>query len=388
MSKDEIKKDVKSRLWNDRYGRVCFKTLIAGEEKVVLNIEDVSDYADAMFDAGARSERERPIPYKGEKLSGRDILIWNAAQKDVFAQVAPCGKDFGLHGESGYLMPVICGKSHIAADGSIFLCDYCKGRAAERTIKQKTYDEQTPAEAMKVLLDRCEEAKLEGSLEAATQIIWMIEKELKDTRDATRGDKAGTFQLEHLPIEAQAEYASLGLLIIDIKSTFGLLDEPVEKRFSRLLKDSRSSGIGGQVDSAGSDGTVNRVKVRQADVDSASHRPNLQVDTWQDGRDKAVFRPFSLDGCGETIQLKSGEKVGCGEVDFADKPILCPSCVKMSVNNTFPPPKGGDDSRKVSRVELIDDLKGMRYSRWDCEVELSYQDDGRTLKIFVKEAQR
>lgn len=46
---------------------------------------------------------------------------------------------------------------------------------------------------------------------------------------------------------------------------------------------------------------------------------------------------------------------------------------------------------KVSRVEVIDHSKtfeqggGRRFVKMDClEVELSYQDDGRTLKIFVK----
>jgi len=38
---------------------------------------------------------------------------------------------------------------------------------------------------------------------------------------------------------------------------------------------------------------------------------------------------------------------------------------------------------KVTRFEVIDE-DGRIYTRWDCEIELSYQDEGRTLKVFVK----
>ena len=36
----------------------------------------------------------------------------------------------------------------------------------------------------------------------------------------------------------------------------------------------------------------------------------------------------------------------------------------------------------VTRLEVIDN-NGRQYVMWDCKVELSYQDDGKTLKIFV-----
>lgn len=42
-----------------------------------------------------------------------------------------------------------------------------------------------------------------------------------------------------------------------------------------------------------------------------------------------------------------------------------------------------DDNSKVTRLEVIDE-KGRLLTKWDCSVELSYQDDNRTLKIFVK----
>lgn len=48
------------------------------------------------------------------------------------------------------------------------------------------------------------------------------------------------------------------------------------------------------------------------------------------------------------------------------------------------------ETKKVTRVEVIDHTKdgeGRAFVKWqdNLEVTLSYQDDGRTLKIFLKE---
>ena len=40
------------------------------------------------------------------------------------------------------------------------------------------------------------------------------------------------------------------------------------------------------------------------------------------------------------------------------------------------------DNSKVTRFEVIDE-KGRAYTKHNCKIELSYQDDGRTLKVFV-----
>ena len=42
------------------------------------------------------------------------------------------------------------------------------------------------------------------------------------------------------------------------------------------------------------------------------------------------------------------------------------------------------DSEKVTRFEVIDN-GGRVYTKYDVNIELSYQDDWRTLKIFVNE---
>jgi len=40
------------------------------------------------------------------------------------------------------------------------------------------------------------------------------------------------------------------------------------------------------------------------------------------------------------------------------------------------------DILKITRFEVIDE-SGRLYTRHNCKVELSYQDDGRTLKVFL-----
>lgn len=44
----------------------------------------------------------------------------------------------------------------------------------------------------------------------------------------------------------------------------------------------------------------------------------------------------------------------------------------------------GDDL-EPNRFEVIDET-GRAYSRWGVDIELHYQDDGRTLKVFVTES--
>ena len=42
--------------------------------------------------------------------------------------------------------------------------------------------------------------------------------------------------------------------------------------------------------------------------------------------------------------------------------------------------------RRITRFEVIDHRSGAtvhRWSEWNVNVELSYQDDGRTLKVFL-----
>jgi hypothetical protein len=42
---------------------------------------------------------------------------------------------------------------------------------------------------------------------------------------------------------------------------------------------------------------------------------------------------------------------------------------------------------EVTRVEVIDE-NGRVYTKWNCSVELSYQDNGRTLKLFINPKQK
>jgi len=49
-------------------------------------------------------------------------------------------------------------------------------------------------------------------------------------------------------------------------------------------------------------------------------------------------------------------------------------------------PDGIYPEPEVTRVEVIDE-NGRVYTKWNCSVELSYQDNGRTLKLFIKQNQ-
>jgi hypothetical protein len=44
------------------------------------------------------------------------------------------------------------------------------------------------------------------------------------------------------------------------------------------------------------------------------------------------------------------------------------------------------DNSKVTRFEVIDE-NGRVYTKHNCTIELSYQDDSRTLKVFIKNKQ-
>lgn len=45
------------------------------------------------------------------------------------------------------------------------------------------------------------------------------------------------------------------------------------------------------------------------------------------------------------------------------------------------------EPEKVTRVEVIDET-GRVFTRWNTSIELAYQDDGRTLKVFVQPSRR
>jgi hypothetical protein len=44
------------------------------------------------------------------------------------------------------------------------------------------------------------------------------------------------------------------------------------------------------------------------------------------------------------------------------------------------------DNSKLTRFEVIDE-NGRVYTKHNCTIELSYQDDSRTLKVFIKNKQ-
>ncbi len=56
---------------------------------------------------------------------------------------------------------------------------------------------------------------------------------------------------------------------------------------------------------------------------------------------------------------------------------------KIDVISTGPNTVINAGLENVTRIEVIDE-SGRAYSKWDCKVEVSVQDGGRTLKLFVE----
>ncbi len=78
---------------------------------------------------------------------------------------------------------------------------------------------------------------------------------------------------------------------------------------------------------------------------------------------------------------KMGENFATTHEDVSDK--LGKYLVNACFQDGYIQCQKDNDTSKVTRVEVVDET-GRVYSKWDCSVELSYQDDGRTLKVFVK----
>jgi len=56
------------------------------------------------------------------------------------------------------------------------------------------------------------------------------------------------------------------------------------------------------------------------------------------------------------------------------------------LNANYNPPvqeQTSNDTSKVTRFEVIDE-KGRVYTNYNCNIELSFQDENRTLKVFIK----
>lgn len=81
----------------------------------------------------------------------------------------------------------------------------------------------------------------------------------------------------------------------------------------------------------------------------------------------------------EIEQLANDHWEGCDGCDANDKYFFIKGfgCAYRQLQEDM------SDISKVTRVEVID-TNGRVYQKWNCNVELSYQDDGRTLKVFIK----
>lgn len=66
-----------------------------------------------------------------------------------------------------------------------------------------------------------------------------------------------------------------------------------------------------------------------------------------------------------------GESLGIKINDLQRLKMLADNCQEDMADNS-----------KVTRFEVIDE-NGRRYRKHNCTIELSYQDDSRTLKVFI-----
>jgi hypothetical protein len=67
------------------------------------------------------------------------------------------------------------------------------------------------------------------------------------------------------------------------------------------------------------------------------------------------------------------------KVFLSDKTLWYAKLIPTKQNEEY---ENMDKNKKVTRIEVID-KQGRQYVKWNCSIELSYQDDDRTLKIFV-----
>jgi hypothetical protein len=72
---------------------------------------------------------------------------------------------------------------------------------------------------------------------------------------------------------------------------------------------------------------------------------------------------------------KYGESLGISINDLQRLKMLADNCQEDMADNS-----------KVKRFEVIDE-NGRMYTKHNCTIELSYQDDRRTLKVFITNKQ-
>jgi hypothetical protein len=63
----------------------------------------------------------------------------------------------------------------------------------------------------------------------------------------------------------------------------------------------------------------------------------------------------------------------------------CVTCKQVIQHPPVVEPPSPVPEHKVTRLEVIDET-GRKLTLWNCGITFSYQDDGRTLKIFVAPA--
>lgn len=136
-------------------------------------------------------------------------------------------------------------------------------------------------------------------------------------------------------------------------------------------------------------------------LDELAAKPELRVKGWDtydgdplDDRAVAAARtflgyPWAVVPCADGgVQLEIHAMGFDVEIEFsADGTIETAYAETVADQAASPGPVAGavPAPQKVTRFEVIDEC-GRAFTRWNCDVELSYQDGGRTLKAFVTDS--
>lgn len=130
---------------------------------------------------------------------------------------------------------------------------------------------------------------------------------------------------------------------------------------------------------------------RQDLVDKQEMREKIEymfASAWQDGVDRLnpkylrrdkLFTDKTMQLIADTVEVEVNKAVG----ELKDKSV--DSAARLDHPGHM---KDSQDTTKVTRFEVIDHTtggEGRAYVKHDVSVELSYQDDGRTLKVFVED---
>lgn len=122
---------------------------------------------------------------------------------------------------------------------------------------------------------------------------------------------------------------------------------------------------------------------------------SYQFGSYDFNRDLVDAKSFAAEKIMDLYKYRnSGEKlwatftIGDSDFDLFDERIVFKNGVWEKGYDAVTLEKGGEVIENITRFEVIDhsiDGEGRVFVKYDCRVELQFQDDNRTLKVFIAE---